>query len=431
MGKTIIQKSCLAFAGLVMSGAVFAQATVSLGPEDGTTSNEVVVGATSATVAVSFDGDGAVNGYGGSWEYDPLLFGTPVPASPSATHPGALVGLCTVDVGTNTFSVAVSATTPLGDATDVCVFEIPILGTTGTGTYPLPVSATFPPSFSGGTGTFTPGEIIITEGVADVVLSYDPTGTLVFGGGTSGDTVAASIDVTAGGTIGTGTVTNCGITGANAGAFALTSGDLSITAGNSGSIDLTCDLANSDLTATLTCTETDSNSAGTDVSWTLDCGAGDPVPAPEYSSTPAPGSLITCNGAPGAVVNRSIVIENTGFVGDGSADSDLTFSCSVAGAGFALTGTTGDTLAVGESATVAIECTVPVTEGTTNTGSVTCTSDDAANSPAVYDLSSGIVTAPPPVPQAAVIPANSLWSLLALFGVLAGIGAVVIGLRRH
>jgi hypothetical protein len=38
---------------------------------------------------------------------------------------------------------------------------------------------------------------------------------------------------------------------------------------------------------------------------------------------------------------------------------------------------------------------------------------------------------PPANPAPEIIPANSLWSKLALFGLLAGLGGLVISMRRH
>ena len=68
MGKLNVTKAGFVLAAVCFSGLAFGQATVSLGPESGTTSNEVIIGATTARVAVSFVGDGSVPGYGGGWE---------------------------------------------------------------------------------------------------------------------------------------------------------------------------------------------------------------------------------------------------------------------------------------------------------------------------------------------------------------------------
>lgn len=276
-------------------------------------------------------------------------------------------------------------------------------------------------------GTETNGEIRLQGAAPDVILAFNPNAAVVFPGGTSGDTTAESIDVTVGsGTVGTGTVDNCVITGANAAAFDVVGGDPT-TVPPPGSIDLEVTLANSALSATLTCDVDDAGPDATHV-WSLSAPAGTPVPAPEYSSSPAPGSALTCNGQPGALTQTSITITNTGLAGVGS---DLDYGCVVSGAGFSILSGAADILAVGESAMVTVQCTVPAEDAPAAEGDLDCTSNDAANSPANYPLSAGAATAPPPVPQPNVVPASSLWSQLSLIGLLAALGLLVVGIRRN
>lgn len=409
------------------SGFASADGVVNLGPTvDDPLSNQALVGGDTIQVAVSFVGDAAVNGYGGSWEYDPALVGVPVASA--AAHPGSLVAVCSVDAGTNTFSVAVAGAAALADEDQVCVFTMDVLPATAVGNYPLVVSAAFPPSFSGGAGDFNPGEFDVIDAVPDVVLAFNPDAAVAFPGGVSGTTSAESIDVTVGsGAVGTGTVDNCVITGANAASFSVVGGDPTTTP-PAGSIDLEVTLANSALAATLTCDVADAGAATTHV-WALSAPAGTPVPSPEYSSNPAPGAELTCDGQPGSLTQTSVTITNTGFAG---ANSELDYSCSTASAGFSVISGAAGSIAVDASATVTVQCTVPAEDAPAATGTLDCT-HDAANiaSPVRYTLSSTAATAPPPVPQPNVVPASSLWSQLSLIGLLAALGLLVVGIRRN
>lgn len=274
----------------------------------------------------------------------------------------------------------------------------------------------------------TSGQITISAAPPDVVLGFNPAAAVNFPGGTSGDTTAASIAVTvASGTIGTGTVDNCVISGANAGAFSVAGGVPAVVP-PAGSIDLEVTLANSALSATLTCDVDDASVATTHV-WQLSAPAGTPVPAPTYSSSPAPGTTLTCNGQPGATTQTSVTVTNTGFAGVGS-ELDIT-SCSTTGTGFSvIAGADPAPLAVGASTQITVQCTVPAEGEPAATGTLTCVHNDAANSPAEYPLSAEAATAPPPIPQPNVVPASSLWSQLSLIGLMAALGLLVVGIRR-
>src|SRR5690606_9448017 len=141
------------------------------------------------------------------------------------------------------------------------------------------------------------------------------------------------------------------------------------------------------------------------------------IPAPIYSSTPAPGSTLNC--ASGG--STSVTIENTG-------DADLTdLSCALGGVDFTASAAAA-TLAPGATTTVSITCPTVADGDPPVTDTLTCSSDAGGGT---YPLSASAI---PPVPQAIptpeLVPASSLWSKLMLFGFLAGLGALVISLRR-
>jgi len=425
-----IQKKILA--GLVacaLAPSAFA-ATIELNPA----SVPGMPGEASAPIGIQFTGDGVTVGF----EVEVAFDATSLQAVAAGANGGSCAannatGVVTVqfvDGGLNpivgptvycnmTFTVDGAVTVPEPGDPDV-VFDLTLQNALYSDAAIQPVP---------GPHTETGGQIVVQGTPPDVNLTYNPPsgGTVTFTGGTSGDTVSASITVGATGTSGTGSVTACSLGGANPGAFAVTSTfPISVSPGGSDTIDIDCTLGNSAATATLSCTEDDTSVSNP--SFNLSCPAGDPVPAPEFESNPAPGGTINCSGTPGSTQSRTLTITNDGFAGVGST---LSYSCSTGDAGFSVTGgATGD-VEVGDSATVTIECTVPAEGDPEATGTLTCTSNDADEPSVDYALLAAPVTVPPPNPSPEIIPANSLWSLLALFGVMAGIGAVVVGMRRH
>lgn len=410
----------IATAACLMSASAFA-ATVTV--PDATV--PVEGGATTPTpMAVTFQGDGVTVGY----QCD-ISFPT---AELDATVAGSGTGLCSVNDGAGTITIVDGTVnnSALGNTTSCNVTFTAVGPGTDGDVYPLTLGGCI---FSDASAAEVPGPHTLNNGSitvqaappdADLVFTPPSGGTVTFPTGTQNDTVTASIGVTATGTSGTGTVDNCVFSGANAGAFSVSGTPISVGIGGSDSIDLECVLDDAAQSATLTCDTSDVDGAGT-ASWTMSCPAGTAVPSPDFSSAPPAGSAIACNGAPGSTVNRSIEISNTGNPGAGS---DLAYTCTSDSASFVITGGASDTLAVGESATLAFTCQVPAAEGDPdNTGTISCTSNGGD---AAYPVSAGVVTTPPANPAPSIIPANSLWSLLALFGVMAGIGAVVVGLRR-
>lgn len=280
----------------------------------------------------------------------------------------------------------------------------------------------------------TNGSVSIISTPPDVALSYAPTAgsTITFPAGVALTTQNASITVTGGGTVGSGTVTGCTITGPGSGAYGAPPADITVAAGATGNLPLTCTLPNSGgaASAVLTCTETDSDTPapGAARTWNLSCPQGSPVPGPGYSSSPAPGSTLNCDGQPGSSTTASFTVTNNGNPGAGS---ELTFTCTAAGAGFSIVSggtTTAPGLAIGASQTVVVGCTVPAEGAPAATGTVSCTTN--AGSTPSYNLTSTGVIVPPPVARPAIVPATSYWSQALLVLLLAGLGMAFVGFRR-
>lgn len=182
-------------------------------------------------------------------------------------------------------------------------------------------------------------------------------------------------------------------------------------------ISVTCTLAGAAFSGTSTCTRT----GGTPVDLTLNCPAG---AGPVLSSTPPSGTAITCNGQPGSTQTVAVTITNTGT-------AQLTgLACNVAGAGFALGNPApAASLAPGASTNASVSCTVPA-EGVTNAGTLNCTTTAPAGGTLTFPVTS--------LGQAAgtggnleTIPSTSLWAKIGLVGLLAALGALVVGFRRN
>ncbi len=336
---------------------------------------------------------------------------------------------CQVNTGGSTIRVTPpsgAGTALPSTATPYCSFTV--VAAAGAALGARPVTSTELLECEGSTGpdascTYT-GSFAVVSTPPDVVLGFAPASAVAFPGGTSGTSTTASIAVSvATGSIGTGTVSNCVVGGTNASAFSVTAG-VPATVPPAGNIDLSVTLANAALAATLTCDVADAGTATTHT-WNLTAPAGTPVPAPGYSSNPPAGSAISRTGTPGhgSACNSSVVITNNGFAGAGS---DLTYNCSVAGADFTIASGASGTVAVGSSATVSVAVACPA-DGTSVTDTLTCTSNDPAVSTATYALSANGQASVAPT----FVPASSLWSKLALFGIFAALGMLVLGLRRN
>lgn len=376
------------------------------------------------SVPVTFNAGGNVAGYNTVIEYDPA----PLSGNPTITAGAAT---CTIDPALNTISIIRFTFPAAALPTEVaCTVNFPIDAAAAFAVYPLthdPASTAFPDTSANPVvGTVDDGsfEVVDTPPEAPAV-AFAPNGgpiSLAQGGGAVGDTSAASvIAVTTSGGAGTGSASyNCTVP---AGFAATNSSNASIAVGSDpADLSVTCTLGATASSANMTCGVTDI-AGSRDVSFTLNCPAG---ASAVYSSAPAAGAaLATCNGAPGSTQTRSITITNTGTPANpDSAADDLALACSITSGGtnFAIVAGPTSPLEAGSSTTVDVQCTVP------DTGSITGELDCNGN---LYGLSATVQTVPPPVPTPAIVPATSEWSKLVLIALLAGLGALVVGFRRH
>ena len=382
-------------------------------------------GETAATVVIDIPAGDPTNAFSGRIEFDPALFSAVAvdPAGPNICAANNVNG-----------RVAIVASGLSEGETEICDITFTALGGTAEGDYPLVWGG--PPVFGGSDGGDTAVPPTITVALAPPeppTVTFAPNGGAINltapGGalqGSESNATAIAITAVGGSGAGSGSYT-CVDPGAPFTVTNLANANV-LVGSDPADISVTCTLDDVAVSDALACTRTGGDA--TPVNFTLNCPAGAPIPSPEYSSAPAAGATLNCDGDPGSLTETSITITNTGLAGVGS-DLDVT-SCSTTGAGFSvIAGANPAPIAVGASTVVTVQCTVPAEDAPAATGELTCTSNDAGNSPAVYPLSSIADTALPAVPQPNVVPASSLWSQLSLIGLLAALGLLVVGIRRN
>jgi hypothetical protein len=184
-------------------------------------------------------------------------------------------------------------------------------------------------------------------------------------------------------------------------------------------MSVTCTLGGAAVQSIMTCQRT--GAAVTPVDITLNCPAG---AGPVLSSTPANGTPLTCNGTPLSVATTNVTISNTGT-------ADITgATCNTVGAGFSVTQQPSGTIAPGASSLVTVSCNVPAEGAPAIVGTLNCTTTSPAGGALAFPLSSlgqsGGVAG-----NLETIPASSLWAKIGLIGLLAALGLLVVGFRRH
>lgn len=422
--RQTFKKTALAAAFFGICG-VSQAASVALNPASAVTGTVNV-----PPIAVEFTGDGVVSFFEVEVKYDQTKV--------SGVATGANGGACAANNGTGIVVIQMTDPTlsplPAGPIS-YCNITFTVLN---AGDIPAPgdPNVVWPLTMQndlwgdgGGNpvpgNTTTGGQIVLQGGPPpDVVVTFTPASgsTVAFGGGLPGANVTQSIALGNTGTIGSGTVSNCTLSGADAASFSITSGNPS-TVPPAGSIGLQATLGAAALSATLTCDVADA-SATTSVSWPLTAPAGTRLQAPTLSSNPASGTAITLPTSYGAAVSSNIVVTPTG--GD-AGGPNATLACT-ASAGFTATAATLTfTPPGGASQNVVVGCTPGASS---QSGTVSCGgTDQSGNINWTWPVTCPAVSTAPPPP--AFVPATSLWSKLALFGVFAALGMLVLGLRRN
>lgn len=367
------------------------------------------------TITANFTGDGVVVAYQSDVLYDATKFSSVV-----TTNQGT--GLCSVlSPGVIRLLDGTADNSPLGNTTTCSILFTANAGSGGD-VEALTLGGVQELNNSAGDAlplsdhTFTNGSITWLAGPPpDVELTFNPASAVAFGGGALGDNVSASITVGSTGSIGTGTVDNCVISGADAAAFSVTGGDPT-TAPPNGAIALQATLGGAALSASLDCDVADA-SAATTHHWDLTAPAGT-VLAPPTVGAPTVGPASPSTGA-GTI---TFPVTAPGDVGGPAAN----VSCTVTSGDFTITPDPFNlTFPAGSGASQSIPYTCNPTDAA-YIGILTCSG--AINDEFGLECPefSAVVEAHKPN----FIPASSLWSKLALFGMLGALGMLVLGFRR-
>lgn len=355
-----------------------------------------------------------------------------IPAEFTNVTPTNATGVCAVgnpQAGAMRVSDFDAGLQPLASG-EICTIQVTIAAATPDGTYNFSTCASgacLTPRASDGGGAnigafsvdYGPGFIVGAAPADPPTINFNPTTVNLPAGGAIGATSGSSpIAVTATG----GTAPDAGSYDCTVPAnFQVTnSSNPSIVAGTDpNDMSVTCTLAAAAQQATMTCTRT--GAVATPVDIELNCPAGQVV-APAFTTTPPNGTALTCNGTPGSTATTQVTIQNSG----NAAATGVT--CSTAGAGFSIQQQPSGTINAGASSVVVASCSVPA-NGVTINGTLNCTSGNGAG-PVSFPLSStgSAIVAPT---QAATIPSTSLWAKIGLIGLLAALGALVVGFRRH
>ncbi|HWT14295.1 MAG TPA: hypothetical protein VN581_00830 [Patescibacteria group bacterium] len=240
-------------------------------------------------------------------------------------------------------------------------------------------------NFTGGSGTATPGNIIVAAGPqVGPTITYTPAtgGTVTFPAATSiGGTTAQAITLAGAGgqNGGTTALSACSSTVGN---ITFTDGADTCTAGGAcvdASLDLQCVSTNAAQTGTATCTETrqneaaagDGNTVVTSRTWNVSCPAANVAPALAYNPVPGPITMPTVG--QGQTANSAIAVTPSGGSGTPlstvsgcafSAISGATFTAPVGTLTFSGSGTSAQNLN--------FSCVAPTNGQADGTATLTC-----------------------------------------------------------
>lgn len=376
-----------------------------------------------ASITVQFNPEGAsVSTYFTVFEYDDsILTGDPVATNGTAT--------CTVDPGTSTVSVF-RATLPASaiPAEQACSIAFNVTAGTPVNAYPFVLSANpNDTGFGDLVGAALDGEVNLGAiNVVDVgppTISFDETPIVLAGvyGTVQVDTVTVTL-TDGGGNDPADTASYTCTAPAGISVSPLTGGPVA-NGGSLTDLSVSCTLGDTEVSGNIECNAT--NTAGSDEDFTIPvtCEAGTMAP-PILTPTPGNGSTITTGaGAPGQVGTGALVVTPSG----GAGVDPATITCSPSTASLTVSPAGVQSFLPGAAArTFSVGCTL-TQEPQEFMGGVTCAGTDG-NGPIEWSFD---VSCPAGVIAPTFVPASSLWSKLALFGIFAALGLLVLGLRRN
>ena len=392
---------------LYLGAAAVSAATLSITPANSTALPGAGNPTNPTTIIVQYDNTGYGVGAGDSIDGDVIYDATKVSVTVTGSCNGATPG-----------DVIIAAADGLGATIasgPVCTMTFTTLAGAALGNV---IALDLQNVIIGTNGAADPVQPVVTDGTITIsaappanapVLTFAPAGGTIVSGGNF--TITPS-----GGQAGGSAAYTC----TPAGGVVLSNGAGTINTGGAAvAVGATCP-AGPD--GSVACTHTGfAGSTASPVNYTIDCPL---APTPVLASSPANGTTLTCNGAPGAAVTTQATIQNTG-------NANMTgVTCNVIGAGFALTTAPTPIIAGGGSSNAVVTCTVPAAGAPTATGTLSCTTTAPAGGALSFPLSSSGQTTPTFV-EPDIIPASSLWSKIGLIGLLAALGMLMVGFRRQ
>ncbi len=264
-------------------------------------------------------------------------------------------------------------------------------------------------------------------------LAFNPApgSTITFAAGMTPGAQAPTqnIAVTASGTTGNASVAGCAITGAGASSFSVAPASLTFNSSITQNLVVGCTYPTSAVSATLTCNETDADSAATPRAFTLSCPA--PSVNPTIASAPVSGSTINVSGGLAGTQGLTTIDLSAS---NGSGAGSTAISCTSTGqvqiaaspANPSGQGPVNQTV-TGTLQPSDLRVGVQLTAGAQPAaGTVTCTVAGQAPLTFTVNAPAGTTIVPP-----TFIPSASTWSTLALLSLLGVFGLLAVGFRRQ
>jgi len=190
-----------------------------------------------------------------------------------------------------------------------------------------------------------------------------------------GMTASSNVVITAAGQSGAGSATMSACAGL--GGISVAPASLTFNANGSQNLAFSCTAAAAPFSGTVSCTETDFDSAGVTRLWDVLCQAGTPESAPGVTYAPAAASTLTfAQGASlGAITTQNVTVDINGGVDGGDANPEsMSVSCTTVSAGYSLSGagpySANSPAAVGVDGTVTVSCAAAAAQ---QLGTLTCT----------------------------------------------------------
>ena len=268
----------------------------------------------------------------------------------------------------------------------------------------------------------------VTNGVVNITAEGPPTITfdetpLVLPNAAIGDVTSGTVAVTVtdGGGANAGDTASYTCTAPTGFTVSPLAGGPIVNGGTLPPLDVSCTAAAAAVNGNILCTATNTAPSTADFDIPVTCPAGTAT-APTLTPTPAPGGTVTLPaGAPGAVSCATISIAATGGAG-----VDATVTCTSSDPAITVTPAGLLTFAPGSAPQTIQVCATLTDTPLDIAAAVSCT---GTHGPGNIDWGYA-VAAPAGSTAPTFVPASSLWSKLALFGIFGVLGMLIIGLRR-